>query len=87
MALDIHFNDTPLGHEIRGVDLNNLDEQTFKDIDDAYKTYGVVVIRDQKLTPDQHATELIWPEGLRNPMRIGGPLTRANLPKRAVLRS
>ena len=47
MALDIHLNSTPLGHEIRGVDLNNLDEQTFKDIDDAYKTYGVVVIRDQ----------------------------------------
>ena len=53
MALDIHLNSTPLRHEIRGVDLNNLDEQTFKDIDDAYKTYGVVVIRDQKLTPDQ----------------------------------
>ena len=53
MTLDIHFNGTPLGHEIRGVDLNNLDEQTFNAIDEAYKTYGVVVIRDQKLTPDQ----------------------------------
>ena len=53
MALDIHLNGTPLGHEIRGVDLNNLDEQTFKEIDDAYKTYGVVVIRDQQLTPEQ----------------------------------
>ena len=56
MPIDIQLNGTPLGHEIRGVDLNNLDEQTFKDIDDAYKTYGVVVIRDQKLTPEQQLT-------------------------------
>ncbi|MDB5822426.1 MAG: taurine dioxygenase [Herminiimonas sp.] len=51
MSLDIQFTDKPLGHEIRGVDLQDLDDSTFREIDLAYKEYGVVVIRGQQLSP------------------------------------
>jgi taurine dioxygenase len=52
MGLEIRFTDKPLGHELCGVDLNNLDDETFQQIDEAYKKYGVVVIRGQNLTPE-----------------------------------
>jgi taurine dioxygenase len=54
LALEIIFSGAPLGHEIRGVDLNRLSEAQFAEIEQAYDTYGVVVIRDQHLTPDAH---------------------------------
>lgn len=52
MPLDIKFSGAPLGHEIRGVDLANLDDATFAEIEATYDKYGVVVIRGQKLDPE-----------------------------------
>ncbi|WP_454691605.1 TauD/TfdA dioxygenase family protein [Achromobacter aloeverae] len=51
MAFQLRKIDKPLGHEILGVDLRNLSDEDFEKIDAAYREYGVVVIRDQKLTP------------------------------------
>lgn len=54
MAASIHYVDAPLGHEIRGVDLTReLPDADFKVIEKAYDDYGVITIRNQKLTPDQ----------------------------------
>ena len=53
MSISITPNASPLGHEIRGADLRNLDEPTFAAIDAAYRKFGVVVIRDQELTPNE----------------------------------
>ena len=44
----------PLGHEIRGVDVANLSEEEFAAVEAAYDKYGVVVLRNQTLTPAQH---------------------------------
>jgi taurine dioxygenase len=55
MPLEIRKSGAPLGHEIRGVDLTcPLADSTFAEIEQAFNDYGVVVIRDQKLTPAQH---------------------------------
>ena len=51
MTLTITPNASPLGHEIGGVDLRELDDASFAAIDEAYKKYGVVVVRNQDLTP------------------------------------
>ncbi|MGE4239137.1 TauD/TfdA dioxygenase family protein [Ramlibacter sp.] len=53
MAIDIQFTDAPLGHEVRGVDLNALDDATFGEIADTFDKYGVIVIRGQSLLPRQ----------------------------------
>ena len=54
MTIEIKFSGAPLGHEIRGVDLARpLPEADFAQIEKAYDTYGVVVLRNQTLTPDQ----------------------------------
>ncbi len=53
MALDIHFTSAPLGHEIAGVDLRKLDDDTFAQIEKTFDTYGSIVIRGQSLTPQQ----------------------------------
>ncbi len=54
MSIDIRFADAPLGHEIRGVDLSqSIEDATFAEIEAAYDRYGVIVFRDQTLTPDQ----------------------------------
>ncbi len=66
MAASIHHADAPLGHEIRGVDLRDLSEADFRVIEDAYDRYGVIVIRDQRLTPGQQIAY----------SRRFGPLTR-----------
>lgn len=52
--LDIVMSGAPLGHEIRGVDVAHLSDAQFAAVEDAYDRYGVVVLRDQKLTPAQH---------------------------------
>ena len=52
MALDIRFTDRPIGHEIRGVDLRDVDDATVREIGQAFDTHGVIVFRDQSLTPD-----------------------------------
>ena len=53
MTITITPNSSPLGHEITGVDLRNLSNEDFSAIDDAYQKYGVVVVRDQSLTPEE----------------------------------
>lgn len=54
MAFHLRFADAPLGHEICGVDLSQpLADAEFEQVQDAYDRYGVVVIRDQHITPEQ----------------------------------
>ncbi len=43
-----------LGAEITGVDITDLDNQTFDAIYESFNKHSVVVIRDQHLTPEQH---------------------------------
>src|SRR5687767_14562467 len=51
MALTIKHTSAPLGHELVGVDLKTVDEPTFRELDEAYKKYGVIVVRGQNLSP------------------------------------
>lgn len=54
MPLDIHFSEAPLGHEVRGVDLSRpIPDATFSEIEAAYDRYGVIVLRNQTLNPEQ----------------------------------
>jgi len=53
VPLDIAFSGAPLGHEIRGVDVAHLTDAQFAEVERAYDDYGVVVFRNQSLTPDQ----------------------------------
>jgi taurine dioxygenase len=47
--------DAPLGAEVTGADLaQEADDSTFGQIEDALHEHLVVVVRDQKLTPEQH---------------------------------
>lgn len=52
MSIKIRDSGKPLGHEICDVDLRHLDDETFREIDAAYRRYGVVVIRNQQLSPE-----------------------------------
>ena len=52
-GVEIVMSGAPLGHEIRGVDVANLRDEEFAAIEAAYDRYGVIVIPNQKLTPDQ----------------------------------
>ncbi len=52
MPLQIRFADAPLGHELVGIDLAQLDDTTFAEIEAAYNRYGAICVRDQKLTPE-----------------------------------
>lgn len=54
MAFSIVFSGAPLGHEIRGVDVSNLSDDEFAEVEQAYDNYGVIVFRDQQLSPDAH---------------------------------
>lgn len=54
MTLDIRFTDAPLGHEIRGVDLSKpVSDAVFAEIEAAYDNYGVILFRNQHLSPDE----------------------------------
>ena len=45
----------PIGAFVQGVDLSReIDDAVFRDIEDAYDRYGVLVFRNQDLTPEQH---------------------------------
>jgi taurine dioxygenase len=51
MSPTIKHTSAPLGHELVGIDLKSMDERTFRALDDAYKEYGVIVVRGQNLSP------------------------------------
>lgn len=54
MMIDIVKNGLPLGHEVRGVDLSkNIPDDVFDEIEQAYDQYGVIVFRNQKLSPEE----------------------------------
>lgn len=54
MSFEIRFTEAPLGHEICGLDLSKeLSEAEFDAVQNAYDQYGVVVLRNQHITPDQ----------------------------------
>jgi len=54
VAITIKYQDAPLGHEICGVDIaRGVSDEDFAQIEKAFNNAGVVVIRDQRLTPDQ----------------------------------
>ena len=46
--------DKHVGIEFEGVDLTNLDDQTLADMRQALADHGMVFVRDQELTPEQH---------------------------------
>lgn len=53
-SFDIRPCDAPLGAEIVGIDLaQDIDDHTFKKIEQAYAEYGVIFLRDQVMTPEQ----------------------------------
>jgi taurine dioxygenase len=52
--VDIHRLTGSVGAEVRGVDLNNVDEATFEVIRAGVLEHGVLVFRDQNLTPESH---------------------------------
>lgn len=53
MPLDIAFSGAPLGHELRGVNVATLTDAQFAEVEQAYDQYGVVVFREQSLSPDE----------------------------------
>lgn len=55
MTLALRQMTPALGAEITGVDVANLDNQQFDTIYDAFNRHSVVVIRDQDITPEEHA--------------------------------
>src|SRR5580698_7970922 len=44
-----------LGTEVRGVDLANIDDQTFTEIEEVFRDHPVLVFRDQQLDAHQLA--------------------------------
>lgn len=55
MAASIHPFDSALGAEVRGIDLSlPMDGDSFAIVREAYEEHSVLLIRDQKLTPEQH---------------------------------
>ena len=57
MAFEIRKNTgngAPLGTEILGADLANLDDATFAEIDGAFNENHVLVFHDQDLPPEAH---------------------------------
>ncbi len=54
VELEIVKSEAPLGHEIRGIDVANLSDAQFAAVEATYDRYGVVFMRRQNLTPEQH---------------------------------
>ena len=52
MPIELRRSGAPLGHEISGVDIaKGVSDADFAQIENAFNECGVVVIRDQHLTP------------------------------------
>ncbi|MEM5388169.1 TauD/TfdA family dioxygenase [Paraburkholderia phymatum] len=55
MNQPIAFASAPLGHHLMGVDIAaGVSDAQFAAIDAAFNRYGVIVLRNQRLTPEQH---------------------------------
>ncbi|MBO0692597.1 MAG: TauD/TfdA family dioxygenase [Acidimicrobiaceae bacterium] len=79
--------DATLGAELSNIRLNDLDDVTWKEVEDAFNTYGVLVVHDQYLTLDEQLAfgarfgELCRNDASRMPIRPdgqtpdGGPFT------------
>ncbi len=53
--MEITLSPAPLGAEIAGLNLARpLDKDTFRAVEDLFHSRGVIVFRDQNLTPEQH---------------------------------
>jgi taurine dioxygenase len=52
MGMNINRLSDPLGAEVTGIDLAQLDDQTFDSIHEAFLEHQVLVFRDQVLSPD-----------------------------------
>jgi taurine dioxygenase len=53
--MDITRSDAPLGAAVNNLDLSQpIEDVTFREIEDLFHERGVVVFRNQKLTPEQH---------------------------------
>jgi len=50
----VHPVGATVGAEIRGVDLGNLDDETFREIEKAFLEYKVVLFHDQDITVEEH---------------------------------
>lgn len=54
-GFELHGSGAAIGAEVRGCDLGRpIDETSFARISDAFDRHGVLVFRDQRLTPEQH---------------------------------
>ena len=51
MAFEIEYADAPLGHKIHGVNLANLSEKEFRQIEDTWNHYGVVIVTGHSYPP------------------------------------
>ena len=54
MAIQIEEITPNIGAEVKGIDLANLDDKTFCEIETAFAKHHVLVFRDQLLSRDQH---------------------------------
>jgi taurine dioxygenase len=69
MTLEIRYVDAPLGHHIVNADVANLNDASFKEIEDTFDRYGVIVIENQRLSPeDQLAFTRRFGEDVRYPI-------------------
>jgi len=53
MQLSIQYNQSPLGHRLNGLNVNELSADEFSEVEALWDRYGVIVISGQNLTPDQ----------------------------------
>lgn len=57
MNLKIGYSNAPLGHQIIGLSLaDGISDEQFKALEDAFNQFGVVVLRGQTLSPEQHVS-------------------------------
>ena len=84
-GLTMHPSSVPLGADIVGVDLAaDMDEPTFRAIEDAYNTSTVVVIRHQHLTPE-HLLHFTRRFGSLERSPLGIKLTRSGYDNRLFM--
>lgn len=71
MTMTIKYRDAPLGHEVSGIDVRNLTEADFRELESFWDQNAVIVIAGQTLTPDDQVAF----------SRRFGPLDHYTLPR------